>query len=94
MEITKHNEIFNLKETTDVYNTSGSINRETSGTLNINININNLSGDHVGNCNYSKFSETNDIHFSVNCVDENREELSIYANSIIDSALEYFKSNN
>lgn len=93
MEIIRQNETFNLKDTTEVYEMNGSASRETSGAINININVNRLGGDRVGDCYYSKFSDADNVHFSVNCVEENREELSVYADTVIDSVLEYFKSN-
>ena len=93
MEITRQNETFNLKETTEVYEMNGGVSRETSGSLNVYFTVNNLEGMLIGDCTYSKYSESDNVHFSVNCSEENREALSTYADTVIDSVLDYFKSN-
>lgn len=94
MEIIRQNETFTLKETTDAYEMNGTANRETSGVLSININVARVGGESVGNCYYNKYSDNDNVHFSLTCAEVVREELAAYADSVIDSVLEYFKANN
>ena len=92
MEITKQNETFNLKDTTELYEMSGSASRDAAGSINIHINVNSVDGNRVGDCNYNKYGENGEINFGVNCAEENRDELTAYADTVVDSVLEYFKS--
>ena len=93
MEITKQNETFNLKETTDVYEMNGTVSREALGGMNMNINVSRIGGDRLGDCFYNRYSDNANVHFSMNCSEENRIELATYATTVIDSVLEYFEAN-
>lgn len=90
MNIAKQNETFILEDTTEVYETRGSINHNASGSLNIHFNVKKLDSEIVGDCHYDKYAETNAVNFSVNCPEEFREELATYADTVIDSVLAYF----
>ena len=90
MEIIKQTESFNLKDTTDLYEINGNINREISGSLNIHFSIKNITGEHLGDCHYNKYNESPNVNFSINCPEINREEITEYTDTIIDSILEYF----
>ena len=90
MEITKQTESFNLKDTTDLYEINGNINREVSGSLNIHFSITNTTGEHLGDCHYHKYNDVSNINFSINCSEVNREEITEYADTLIDSILEHF----
>lgn len=92
MEIIKQNESFTLKETTEQYEMSGSVSREVSGSLNMHFNVNSVNGERVGDCHYNKYGEAGDVNFGVNCSEENRDALTAYADSVVDSVLEYFKT--
>lgn len=92
MKITKQNETFNLTDTTEVFVMEGNIIRDNFGTLNIHFNVNAVGGDIVGDCHYNKYGDTATVNFSVNCSEENREALTVYADTVIDSVLEHFKS--
>lgn len=94
MEIIKQTETFNLVDTTDAFTMSGNATKEASGALNIYFNVNKVSGETVGNCHYNKYAESESVQFSVNCSEENRDELTVYADTVIDYVLEYFKANN
>lgn len=92
MKITKQNETFNLTDTTEVFVMEGNINRDNEGTLNIHFNVNTTIGDVVGDCHYNKYGDSTTVNFGVNCSEENREALTEYADTVIDSVLEHFKS--
>ena len=94
MEITKQNETFNLKDTTELYELSGSVSRDASGSINIHINVNSVDGNHVGDCNYNKYGENETVNFSVSSSEENREALAVYGDTVVDSVLEYLKASN
>lgn len=93
MEITKQNETFNIKETTDVYEMTGTVRHETVGGMDISINVSRIGGDYLGDCYYNRYSDNANVRFGINCSEENRIELATYATSVIDSVLEYFKAN-
>lgn len=94
MEIIKQTETFKLVDTTDAFEMSGNATREASGALNVYFSVNKVSGEAVGNCNYNKYAESETVQFGVNCPEENRDELTAYADTVIDYVLEYFKANN
>jgi predicted DNA-binding protein with PD1-like motif len=91
MKITKQNETFNLVDVTEVFETSGSITLDITGNIHIHFNVRRSDGDHIGDCHYSKYEEVNTANFSINCSEENREELTGYADVLIDSVLNHFK---
>ena len=93
MEITKQNESFNLKDNNGVFEMNGSASREVSGSLNIHFNVSKVGGEHVGDCHYNKYGESNNVNFGINCAEENRDEFAAYADSVIDTVLEYFKNS-
>ena len=92
MEITKQNESFNLKDNNEVFEMNGSASREVSGSLNIHFNVSKVGGEHVGDCHYNKYGESSNVNFGINCAEENRDELTAYADSVIDAVLEHFKT--
>lgn len=91
MEIVKQNETFTLKDTTDAYEMTGTANRDVSGSMNVSINVNRIGGERVGDCYYNKYAEMGNVNFNVSSSEDNREELIAYADTVIDSVLEYFK---
>ena len=94
MEITKQSESFNLKDTTEVYEMTGSAGHEVSGAINIHFNVNKVSGEHIGNGSYNKYGDSGNVNFSVNCSEEYRDELTAYADTVIDSVLTHFKNQD
>lgn len=93
MEIVKQSESFTLKDTTEVFEMSGSVSREVSGSLNLYFNVNKIDGERVGDCHYNKYGEANEVNFGVNCSEDNRDELTEYADTVVDSVLTYFANN-
>ena len=94
MKITKQNENFNLTDTTDLYETNGSMTCDVNGSLNIHFHVNRVGGETVGDCHYNKYGESSNVNFGLNCAEENRDELAAYADTLIDQALEFVNSNN
>lgn len=89
MEIIKNNESFSLKDSNGTYETNGSISRDISGSLNIHFNVNTLEGERVGDGHYNKYGENGEVNFGINCAEAKRDELSAYADTLIDTVLEY-----
>lgn len=94
MEIVKQNETFNLSETTDVFEMTGNATYETNGALNVYFTATRAGGDRVGDCHYHKYSENDYVNFNVNCAEENRDELTAYADTVIESVLRYLNTSN
>jgi hypothetical protein len=92
MEIIQLNETFTLKDVTDVYEMSGTINKETEGSMHIYFTVNTVKGTYVGNGHYDKYVDNENVNFGVNCSEEVRKELLTYAISVVDSVLENFKN--
>jgi hypothetical protein len=92
MEIIKQNESFSLEDTNGSLVMTGSAIREVSGSLNIYFSVSKGEGKRVGDCHYNKYGENEEVNFGVNCSEENRDELTAYADTVVDSVLEFFKS--
>ena len=91
MNITKQNENFTLTDATDVFEISGNLTHEASGAVSVHFTVNAVGGDYLGDCSYVKYSEGNNVHFSVSCPEDRREAITVYADTVIDSVLEYIK---
>lgn len=94
MKITKQNETFNLSDTTDVFEMNGNASYEVNGTLNLHINVNKVGGENVGDCYYNRYAESSNVNFGLNCSEENRDALTAYADTVIDTVLEHFNLIN
>lgn len=94
MEISKLNDIFNLTDTTDAYNTTGNISRDVEGTLNIQFNVNRVDGTYLGDCSYSKYPSSTTAHFSISCSDSDRLEHLSYSTTLVEDVLKHFESVN
>lgn len=94
MEIIKQNETFNVKDSNEKFEMSGSVSRDISGSLNIYFNVNHLEGNRVGEVRYNKYVESGDVNFGVTCSEANRDELSAYADATVDYILEYLNGSN
>ena len=92
MEIVKQNESFTLKDNNGTFEMSGNMSREVSGSLNIYFSVNNLNGERIGDGHYNKYGEKGEVNFGINCAEEQRDALTAYADSVIDSVLEFVKS--
>lgn len=94
MEISKLNDIFNLTDTTDAYNTTGNISKDVEGTLNIQFNVNRVDGTYLGDCSYSKYPSSPIAHFSISCSDSDRSEHLSYSITLVEDVLKHFESVN
>ena len=94
MEIIKQNETFNVKDSNEKFEMSGSVSRDISLSLNIYFNVNHLEGNRVGEVRYNKYVESGDVNFGVTCSEANRDELSAYADATVDYILEYLNGSN
>lgn len=92
MEIVKQNESFSLKDTNETYEMTGNVSHDINGAINLHINVNKVGGEYVGDCSYNKYGEGSSVNFSVNCSEDNRDDLMKYADTVVDSVLEYFKT--
>ena len=70
---------------------SGNLTHEASGAVSVHFTVNAVGGEYLGDCNYTKYTEGNNVHFSVSCPEDRREEITEYADTVIDSVLEYIK---
>lgn len=89
MELIKHSEYYNFNDTTENgWNTTGSVNKECNGNLNISINVSSEL-EYIGDFYYSKPVEGN-INMSHNVSEANRDMFITYTDSVIDFVLEQF----
>ena len=94
MEIIRQNETFTIKDTTDMYEMSGSVSKEVNGSFHIHFSVNNTKGIRIGDSHYDKYADNENVNFGVNCAENVREELTVYSDSVVDSILKYFEVNN
>ena len=90
MEITRINESYTISDKTELgWSLNGSVNNEVSGNLNVNADVYNELGEHVGSMHYNKPLEGM-IHFSVNVSEDKRDEFTNYVDTVIESVLAHF----
>lgn len=90
MEIVKLNEIYNVTDKTESgWSLNGSLQLEVNGSLSLHCNVNSELEEFIGSFSYYKPVEEN-INVSVNVNEENRDNFTKYANSIIESVLTNF----
>ena len=94
MEIVKQNEVFNLSDTTEVFEMQGNANYDVSGSLQVHFTVNKIGGEYIGDAHYNKYSESPTVNFGINCSEENRKELTSYVYTLIDTVLKHFNSSN
>lgn len=90
MEILKLNETYSISDNSrEGWKLNGNTHYEESGNINLNVDVNNELGEHIGSMSYNK-STDGKIYMSV-CIDEVlRNEFITYANDIVDSVLTHF----
>lgn len=94
MNITKQSETFVFADSTEAFEMRGCVTSKTNETLNLHLNVTRVGGDRMGDCSYSKYCESDSVNFNVICSEENCDELTTYANTVISTVLEYLKSSN
>lgn len=91
MELKKINENYTITDSTEVWNVSGNVNKESNGVIRINIAVNMLdNGNHVGNFNYNIYEGSN-VNVSFDCPQETDEALFAYGNSLVDQIIAQLK---
>lgn len=96
MEITKLNETYRITDTNSSNNwkMEGTANNDVNGSISINFSVN-KSGEleeYIGSCNYTKPVEGN-VDLNLNISEENRDNFSAYADTIIDEVLSHFQES-
>ena len=94
MKITKQSETFVFTDSTEAFEMRGDVTSEATWPLNLHLNVTRVDGDRMGDCSYSKYCESDSINFNVSSSEENCDELTAYANTVIDTVLEHLKSFN
>lgn len=90
MEITRINESYTISDKTELgWSLNGNINNEVSGNLNMNADVYNELGEHVGSMHYSKPLEGM-VHVSVSVNEDKRDEFTNYVDTVIESVLAHF----
>lgn len=89
MELIKNSEYYNFNDATENgWKTSGSVNKEVNGNLNISINVSSEL-EHIGDFYYNKPVEGN-INMSHHVSETNRDLFVTYTDSVIDFVLDQF----
>lgn len=94
IEITKQNETFQLKESTDNgWAMSGSASKEVSGSYSINFSVTKPGelSEYIGDCNYYKPSEDGQVSISYTVSEQNRDALVAYSDTVLDAVLAKFQ---
>lgn len=90
MTLTKINEQYSLKDTTENnWNVEGTVTYTVENNINYDINITGEDG-HIGNMNYYK-PENGITSVSYNITDSYEDAFIAYTSSLTDSIIEYFK---
>lgn len=90
MEIIKSSEIYIVVDKTESgWSLDGNLQLDVNGNLNLHCNVSSELEEFIGSFSYYKPVEEN-VNMSVNINEENRDEFTKYANSIIESVLTNF----
>lgn len=87
MEIIKTNCQYSISDTAENgWSTNGSLTKEVSGNINVNINTNDALGQQVGNYYYNS-GMSDMISININVKPELKDEFVTYAEKIISEAI-------
>lgn len=90
MTLTKTNEQYSLKDTTENnWNVEGTVTYTVEDNLSYNINVNN-EGEHIGSMSYHK-PVTGGTSISYHITDSYEDAFITYTSALTDSIAEYFK---
>ena len=93
MKLIKTNENYSISDKTEQgWNVTGNASCEANGALNFNISVNSELGDHIGDFNYNRWVENDNISVNYTVAEENRDALVAYSDTLIDWVLEQFKA--
>lgn len=97
VEITKQNETYQISDLTEEWSMQGTASKDTSGSLSITFQVNKINSDsmsdaniNIGNCNYSKFSNSERVSLNYDVDESNRDKFTTYIDTVIDSVLTHF----
>jgi hypothetical protein len=90
MTLTKTNEQYSLKDTTENnWNVEGTVTYTVENSLSYNINVNNEE-EHIGSMSYHK-PVTGGTSISYHITDSYEDSFIAYTNTLTDNITEYFK---
>jgi hypothetical protein len=89
MDINKKSETFSFVSIDNEYKFKGEFTYDVNGLLNINFQVYNLNDANIGNGNYYRYNNTDNVNFNFNCPEELRELFNTQANSIVNEILNY-----
>lgn len=87
MELIKTSESYNITDVTEQWNVNGTVNKSESGMIQINISVNAISGEYIGNFNYT-INEQNGVNINFDCGREYDDALFAYGNALVDQIVE------
>lgn len=94
IEITKQNETYQISDTADNgWVMSGTASKDTNGSLNIYFQVNKQESEEnvlIGNCNYSKYVDSDRVNLNYDVEEANRDEFAAYVDTVIDTVLAHF----
>lgn len=89
MELVKRNENYSISDKTEKgWVVSGNASSEVNGALSFNISVNSELGDYIGDFNYNRWVENNNINVNYTVAEANRDDLIAYSDTLIDWVLE------
>lgn len=94
MEIVKQNETYKITDTVDSWVMEGTASKDVSGAININFSVT-VSGElseYLGDCGYFKPADTSMVSTNFNVAEPNRNKFVAYIDTVIDSILEHFST--
>lgn len=87
MELIKTSESYNLTDTTDSWNVSGSVTKESNGIIRLSFSANMKESDeYIGNFNYTVNAEGN-VSVNFDCGRTYDDALFAYGNALIDTVV-------
>ena len=92
MEIIKTNTRYSINDTLDTWKIIGTISKDVSGAININIDITNDNAS-VGSAYYTKAAESEAVNVSYNIIEIERDKFVTYFDTLLASVLQYIKEN-
>lgn len=91
MELIKTSESYRITDSTDTWNTSGTVSKEHNGVTRMSISMNNTDGSYIGNFNYT-ISGSGNVSVNFDCGRTYDEVVFAYGNSLIDQVITQLES--
>lgn len=87
MELVKTSEAYRIADSTELWNITGTVNKYDTGMIQINISINAVAGEYIGNFNYT-INEQNNVSVNFDCGRKYDDALFEYGNALVDQIVE------